>query len=91
MSALVLQVLAIQTSGTKLDVSMCLLQCPHCTDEVHIGRTSAPCLQFTLLCMKAYPRTWPDLAPYCAGSPGKGLGASLNRLLLIAVVRQKSD
>ena len=40
---------------------------------------------------EAQPRIRPHLAPYRTGSPGKGLGASINRSLLIAVVRQKSD
>ena len=43
---LVLQVLATQACGIELAFSMCLLQCLHCTDEAHIGRNSAPCLQF---------------------------------------------
>ena len=29
-------------------LSMCLLQCLHCTDEAHIGRNIAPCLQYTI-------------------------------------------
>ena len=43
-SALVLQVSATQACGIKLAFAMCLLQCPHCTDEAHIGRNRAPCL-----------------------------------------------
>ena len=39
MTALVvLQVLATQAYGIKLDFAMCLLQCLHCTDEAHLGR-----------------------------------------------------
>ena len=44
-SALVPQVLATQACGIKLAFSMCLLQWLHCTDEAHIGRNRAHCLQ----------------------------------------------
>ena len=49
MSAFVLQVSATQACGMKLTFSMCLLQCLHCTDEAHIGRNRAHCLQLVLV------------------------------------------